>query len=66
LLGEFVAGVVWTFLDLPPGIVDTEGLGASSAVLAYALIYVEFSWNGVRRILAKPLAWLRRTFEQPF
>ncbi len=48
LLGEFIVGVASFFRDVPPGVVDTTGWTAATAVAAYALIFTAFNWRIVR------------------
>lgn len=57
LLGEFIAETASFFRGLPPGVVDTSGWSAATAVLAYAAITFVFDWRSVKRIAS---AWLSR------
>ena len=49
LLGEFVSGVAGFFAIVPPGVIDTEGWGAGTALLAYTFLFALFWWKSVKR-----------------
>lgn len=66
LLSEFIVGVARLFKDLPPGVVNTEGWGSGAAVLAYAAIYLAFSWDRVRAVLISAVTRIWQTLAQPF
>ncbi len=65
LLGEFVAGVAAFFRDLPPGIIDTSGWSAGTAVLAYGLIFLAFGWSTVVTRASRGLRALRNVNSTP-
>lgn len=66
LLGEFVAEVAGFFRGLQPGIIDTSGWTAWTAVLAYSLIFVAFSWKFVSSSVHRSINLLRSLNAVPF
>lgn len=65
LLGEFVAGVAGFFRDVPPGIINTSGWTVGTALLAYALIFVAFSWKTVSCYGHRGIKLLRNLTDVP-
>lgn len=60
LLGEFVAEVASLFRDMPPGIINTSGWTAGTALIAYALIFAVFSWRTVTKYSQQTINLLRQ------
>ncbi len=66
LLGEFVSGVAAAFRDLPPGLIDTSGWTAATAILVYGLIFVALNWRKVTSYSRGAYRAAISFFEAPF